>query len=76
MTFWQFNDDGLPITTSGTLLATESSSPFTNSEPFVLYNVKSSVTPLKAAPGKPHHEGNKLVALSASCDPSAQKRWP
>ena len=36
VTFWQFNDDGLPITTSGTLLATESSSPFTNSEPFVL----------------------------------------
>ncbi|WP_443605696.1 S1 family peptidase, partial [Akkermansia sp.] len=53
VTFWQFNDDGLPITTSGTLLATESSSPFTNSEPFVLYNVKSSVTPLKGGAGNP-----------------------
>ena len=73
VTFWQFNDDGLPITTSGTLLATESSSPFTNSEPFVLYNVKSSVTPLKGGAGNPIMRDNKLVALSASCDPSAQK---
>lgn len=35
VTFWQFNGDGLPITTSGTLLATESACPFTNGEPFV-----------------------------------------
>lgn len=71
--FWQFNDDGLPITTAGTLLATESACPFTNGEPFVLYNVKSSVTPLKGGAGNPVMRDNKLVGLSASCDPSAQK---
>lgn len=73
VTFWQFNGDGLPITTSGTLLATESACPFTNGEPFVLYNVKSSVTPLKGGAGNPVMRGNELVGLSASCDPSAQK---
>ncbi len=73
VTFWQFNDDGLPITTSGILLATESACPFTNGETFVLYNVKSSVTPLKGGAGNPVMRGGKLVGLSASCNPSAQK---
>ena len=47
--------------------------PFTNGEPFVLYNVKSSVTPLKGGAGNPVMRGNELVGLSASCDPPAQK---
>lgn len=73
VTFWQFNGDGLPITTDGTLLATESACPFTSGEPFVLYNVKSSVTPLKGGAGNPVMKGDELVGLSASCNPSAQK---
>lgn len=73
VTFWQFNTDGLPITTEGTLLATESAFPFTTAEPFVLYNVKSSVTPLKGGAGNPVMMGDELVGLSSSCDPSAQK---
>lgn len=73
VTFWQFNSDGLPITTGGTLLATESACPFTTGEPFLLYNVKSSVTPLKGGAGNPVMNGNELVGLSASCTPSAQK---
>lgn len=73
VTFWQFNDDGLPITTAGVLLATESACPFTNGDPFVLYNVKSSVTPLKGGAGNPVMRGDKLVGISASCAPSAQK---
>lgn len=71
--FWQFNGDGLPITTDGTLLATESACPFTDGEPFVLYNVKSSVTPLRGGAGNPVMSGNELIGLSASCNPSAQK---
>lgn len=73
VTFWQFNADGLPITTSGTLQATESTCPFTNGEPFVLYNVKSSVTPLKGGASNPIMRDNELVGLSNNCDPSAQK---
>ena len=71
--FWQFNADGLPITTSGSILATESSCPFTSGEPFVLYNVKSSVTPLRGGAGNPVMTGKELIGLSASCNPSAQK---
>ncbi len=71
--FWQFNDDGLPITTEGTVLATESDNPFTPCETFVLYNVKSSVTPLRGAAGNPVMVGDKLVGLSMSCNTSSQK---
>lgn len=73
VTFWQFNSDGLPITTNGTLQATESATPFTSGEPFVLYNVKSSVTTLKGGAGNPVMAGDELVGLSASCDTSEQK---
>ncbi len=71
--FWQFNDDGLPITTEGTLLATESEAPFANGEPFLLYNIKSSVTPLRGGGGNPVMVGDELVGLSMSCNTSAQK---
>ncbi len=71
--FWQFNDDGLPITTEGTVLATESDSPFTPCESFVLYNVKSSVTPLRGAAGNPVMVNGELVGLSMSCNASSQK---
>jgi hypothetical protein len=72
--FWQFNSDGLPITTEGKLLATESANPFTNGDPFILYNIKSSVTPLQGGAGNPiMNEEGKLIGLSCFITPESQK---
>ncbi len=70
---WQFNDDGLPIITDGRLLATESGCPFTMCEPFVLYNVKSSVTALRGGGSNPIMVGDTLVGISTNIQPTNQK---
>ncbi|MEG1258688.1 MAG: hypothetical protein RSD12_06610, partial [Akkermansia sp.] len=42
---WQFNNDGLPIISEGTLQSTVLDVPFTNNISFILYDIKSVITP-------------------------------
>lgn len=73
LTLWQFNSEGLPIITKGSLQSTDLNAPYTNDSLFTTYDVKSSTAPVIAHAGIPIMSEDKLVGLSLKCNTDKQQ---
>lgn len=73
MEIWQFNNEGLPLVTNGTLQATDFSSPFIGENGFTLYNIKAPITTIQGGAGNPVIKDGKLIGLSNRCNTENQQ---
>ncbi|MEG0586337.1 MAG: PDZ domain-containing protein [Akkermansia sp.] len=70
---WQFNNDGLPIISEGTLQSTVLDVPFTNNISFILYDIKSVITPTLTETSIPIMSKGQLIGISLTCKSGSQK---
>lgn len=69
---WQFNDEGLPIISSGAIESTQLNVPLTANVAFVLYQVKSAVNVVTGGATMPLVIDGKLAGVSLSYETSSQ----